>query len=99
MKINVNPVKRAIQKKIASQLKTVEAKLDALKTRAEAAKAHTEVKAITELRTKNHVIQRKLRALEKSGQSQWEEARGDLEAQIADFEKSVRGIESKVKGR
>jgi hypothetical protein len=99
VKIDVNPMKQAIQKKIASQLKTVEAKLDALKARAQAAKANTELKAITELLTRNQVIQRKLHALEKSGRGRWGEARSDLEAQIADFEKSVRGIESRVKGR
>jgi hypothetical protein len=99
VKIDLNPVKQAIQKKIASRLRTAEAKLEVLKAQAEAAKASTGRKTINELRTRNRLIQRKLHALKKSGQGQWEEARGDLEAQVADFEKSVRGIASKVKGR
>ena len=50
METGANKVKQAIQGKLASQLKTAEAKLDELKAQAEAAKANAETKAISELR-------------------------------------------------
>jgi phage shock protein A len=97
MSTDVNLAKHAIQDKFESQIKTVEAKLDTLKARAETAKANVEIKAIAELLTKKPVIQHKLQELKKSSANQWEQAKADLETRIADFEKSVHGIESKIK--
>ncbi len=97
MTTNVNMAKQAIHDKFESQIKTAEAKLDTLKAQAESAKANAEIKAITELLTKKHAVQQKLQELKKSGEGRWEQAKTDLEARIADFEKSVKGIESKVK--
>jgi outer membrane murein-binding lipoprotein Lpp len=98
MKTGTNKVKQAIQGKLASQLKTAEAKLDELKARAEAAKADAETRAIGELRAKNRVIKRKLHQLGRSGEHRWEQAKSDLETQVAEFEKSVKGIGSRIKG-
>jgi len=94
---DVNMAKQAIHDKFESQLKTAEAKLDTLKAQAESAKANAEIKAIAELLTKKHVVQQKLQELKKSGKGRWEQAKTDLEARIADLEKSVKGIESKLK--
>lgn len=98
MSTDVNMAKKAIQDKLESQIKTAEAKLDTLKARAETAKADVEIKAIAELLTKKHVILQKLQELKKQGGDRWEQAKADLEARTADFEKSVKVIESKVKG-
>ena len=97
MSTDVNLAKHAIQDKFESQIKTFEAKLDTLKARAETAKANVEIKAITELLTKKPMIQHKLQELKKSTGDHWEQAKADLETRIADFEKSVHGIESKIK--
>jgi capsule polysaccharide export protein KpsE/RkpR len=99
MNIDMNMTKRAIVDKLAAQIHTAEAKLDTLKARAETAKANVEIKAITELLTKKQMIQQELQELKKSGGDRWEQAKADLEAQIADFEKSVKGIESKAKAK
>jgi phage shock protein A len=92
----VKLAKQAIHDKIESQLKTAEAKLDTLKARAASAKANVELKAITELLTRKQVIQQKLHELKKSDGGQFERAKADLESRITEFEKSVKGIESKV---
>ena len=97
MNVDMNMAKQAILDKIEAQIKTAEAKLDTLKARAETAKANVEIKAIAALLPKRQVIQQKLQELKKSGGDRWEQTKTDLEARIAEFEKSVQGIESKAK--
>lgn len=88
-------VKKAVHDKFESQIKTAQATLDTLKAQAETAKANLEIKAIAELLPKGLVIQRKLLELKNSSGDAWEQAKTDLEARIADFERSVQGIASK----
>ena len=95
MSTAVNVTKQAIHDNFESKIKTAEAKLNALQARAGAAKAKVEIKAITELLPKKLAIQQKLQDLKQSGGDQWKQTRADLEARIADFEKSVKGLESK----
>lgn len=97
MNTDVNMAKQAIQDKLDAQIKTAEAKLDTLKARAEVAKANVEIKAVAELLTKKLALQRELKELRKLSGDRWEQAKAGLEARIADFEKLVRDIESKVK--
>jgi len=99
MSTDLNIAKQAIHDKLESQIKAAEAKLETLKARAEAAKANVEIKAIAELLPKKVEIQQKLEQLKKSGGDRWEQAKADLEGRIADFEKSVKGIELKPKAK
>ena len=99
MSTDLNIAKQAIHDKLESQIKAAEAKLETLKARAEAAKANVEIKAIAELLPKKVEIQQKLEQLKKAGGDRWEQAKADLEGRIADFEKSVKGIESKAKAK
>ena len=92
----VNMAKQAIHDKLEAQIKTTEAKLDTLKAQAEMAKANLEIKAIAELLPKRQAIQQKLQELKKSGGDRWEQAKTDLEARIADLEKSMKAVESKA---
>jgi multidrug resistance efflux pump len=93
--MTTNVARHAVHDKLESQIKTAQAKLDTLKARAETTKANLEIKAIAELLPKGLVIQQKLMELKNSSGDAWEQAKTDLEARIADFEKSVKGIESK----
>jgi len=97
MSTDIDMAKQAIFDKFEAQIKTANAKLDTLKAGAETAKANVEIKAITELLTRKQVIQQKLQELKKSGGDRWEQAKADLNARIADFEKSIKAIESKAK--
>ena len=97
MSTDVKLAKQAIHDKFESQIKTADAKLNTLKTHAESAKANAELKAVAELLTSKQTILQKLHELKKSDGGQWDRVKADLEARITDFEKSVKGIESKVK--
>jgi len=65
MNIGVNMAKKAIQDKLESELKAAQAKLQTLKAEAETAKADFEIKAITELLTKQHEILHHLQEVRK----------------------------------
>lgn len=99
MSSDVKLAKQAIHDKFESQIKTAEAKLNTLKARAETTKANVELKAITDLLTGKQALLQKLHELKKSDGGQWDRTKTDLEAHIADFEKSVKGIESKARAK
>ena len=61
MSIVNNVAKQAIRNKVESEINSAVAKLETLKAEAETAKADIEIKAITELLTKQHEILHKLR--------------------------------------
>jgi capsule polysaccharide export protein KpsE/RkpR len=96
MSSDVNMAKQVVHDKLESQIKTAEAKLQTLKAQAETAKANIEIKAIGALLPETQAIRQKLQELQMSGGDRWERAKGDLEGRIADFEKSVKWIESKA---
>jgi hypothetical protein len=97
MSTSATIAKQAVQDKLESQIKLAEDKLHTLKAQAENAKANVEIEAIARLFPKKQSIQHKLQELKKSGGEAWDRAKADLEAHVADFEKAVRGIESKAK--
>ena len=61
MPVELSMAKKAIQDKLESEIKAAAAKLQTLKAEAENAKADFEIKAITELLTKQHEILHHLR--------------------------------------
>ena len=97
MSTGATVAKQTVHDKFESQIKLAEGKLNTLKAHAENAKANAEIKAIADLFPKKQSIQRKLQDLKKSSGEAWNHAKTDLETQIADLEKSVKGIESKAK--
>lgn len=99
MSTPVSIAKHVIHDMLETKIKLAEAKLETLKARAESTKVNAELKVITELLTKKCVIRQKLQELKNCGGDRWEQAKADLEVRIADFEKSVKGIEPKVKAR
>jgi len=97
MNDDVKIAKQAVHDKLESQIKTAETKLEVLKARAEAAKANLEIKAIAALLPRKEAIRQKLQELKNVGVERWEQAKTDLERRIAEFEKSVKALESKAK--
>jgi phage shock protein A len=96
MSAAVNVARQLIHHELESRIRTAEAALDTLKARAQTTKANVEIKAIGELLKVIPVIYVKLQELKKSS-DRWEQTKADLETRIADFEKSLQGIEAKVK--
>jgi len=97
MSTETNIAKKAVQDKIASQISTVQAKLDTLKAKAQTAKANTELKAIADLMTQKQAIDKKLGELKHSTESAYQQAKTDVESHVAELEKSVKAIEAKLK--
>jgi multidrug efflux pump subunit AcrA (membrane-fusion protein) len=96
--MGANAARHAIYDKLESEIKTAEAKLDTLKARAEVAKANAEIKAIAALAAHGLEIHHQLLELKRSSEDQCEQAKTDLEARIAAFEKAVNEVEAKAKG-
>jgi uncharacterized protein (DUF1499 family) len=96
---NVDVAQQIVHDKLESQIKTAEAKLETLKAQAEAAKANAEIKAVATLLPKKQAIQQKLQQLKQASGDKWEQVKTDLEARIAQFEKSLKEIESQAQAK
>ena len=97
MSVDVGLAKQVVQEKLESRIKDAEAKLHELKLKAEVAKTAIEIKAILDLLAKAPAIHQKVEEFKKSGGDRREQVKTDLEKRVADFENSVKAIESKVK--
>ena len=98
MSTGTDMAKEAIHDKLASQITAAVSRLEALKARADAKMAGVEIVGeIAEHLVKKQGMHQELQELKKSGSERWDSAKHDLETRIADFEKSVNGIESKLK--
>jgi Skp family chaperone for outer membrane proteins len=89
--------KQAVHDKLESQFKAVEAKLETMKVEAEAAKLAFKIKAITQLAPKALAIRKKLQDLKQVGADHLEQAKADLQAEIADLENSAKEIAARSK--
>jgi hypothetical protein len=95
--VAVNAARKAVYDKVESQIHTFEGQLATLKAKAESAKADAELKAIANLVRAKGTLDQKVVELKKAGEAAFQEATADVEGRIADFEKSVKAIESKIK--
>ena len=95
--VAVNAARKAVYDKVVSQIDTFEAQLATVKAKAESAKADAELKAIANLATAKVTLDQKVRELKTAGEAAFQQAKADVEARIAEFEKSVKTIESKIK--
>ena len=95
--VAMNAARKAVHDKVESQIHTFEAQLATLKAKAESAKADAELKAIANLATTKLTLDQKVRELTKAGEAAFQQAKADVEARIAEFEKTVKAIESKIK--
>ena len=95
--VAVNAARKAVYDKVDSQIHTFEAQLATLKAKAESAKADAELKAIANLVTARRTLDQKVADLKKTGEAAFQQAKAEVEARIAEFDKSVKAIESKIK--
>jgi predicted nucleic acid-binding Zn-ribbon protein len=95
--VAVNTARKAVYDKVDSQIHTFEALLATLKAKAESAKANAELKAIANLVTAKRTLDQKVADLKKATEAAFQQAKADVEASIAEFDNSVKAIESKIK--
>ena len=96
--ITVNAVRKAVYDKIESQIHTLEAQLATVKAKAESVKAGAELKAIAKLVTTKQALDQKVMELKNAGETAFQQAKADVEARIAEFDKALTAIQSKIKG-
>jgi uncharacterized protein YceH (UPF0502 family) len=97
--VAVNAARKAVYDKVESQIHTFEAQVATLKARAESAKADAELKAIANLATAKRTLDEKLAELKSTGETAFQNVKADMEARIAEFDKSLRAIASEVNAR
>ena len=95
--VTVNAARKAVYDKIESQIHMFEGQLATLKAKAESAKADAELKAIANLVTAKRALDQKVVELKKAGEAAFQQAKADVEARVAEFDKSVKAIQSKIK--
>jgi len=93
-------LKDAYQDKMNARLREWQAKIDALKARADQAEAEQKIQyyeEIESLRTKQQKVQHKLEELRSAGASAWEEAKAGVEAAWTDLEDAAQRAVDKFK--
>ena len=95
--VAVNAARKAVYDKVESQVHSFEAQLATLKAKAESAKADGELKAIANVATAKLALDKKIAELKTSGEAAYQQVKADVDARIADINKSVKAIESKIK--
>jgi hypothetical protein len=97
MNIDLNTARQEVYDEVESWITTAQAKLETLEGQAEGKMTKVEVEAYETLLPKLEAIQQKQQQLKTSSGKQWKQLKSDLERLIADFEKSVKEIESEAK--
>lgn len=91
--------RKAVFDTIASRIHTLEAQLAMLKAKAESAKADTEVTAIAKLATAKQTLDLKFAELKSNGAAAFDQVRADVERRVAEFDKSLQSIATRINPR
>jgi hypothetical protein len=97
--VAVKAARKAIYDKVESQIHTFEAQVATLKAKAESAKADAEVTAIANLATAKRALDEKVAELKRAGETAFQQVKADVEARVAEFDKSLHAIASKINAR
>ena len=97
MSTEANIGRKVLHDKIESQISTVQSKLEALKAKAQTAKANAELKTIADLLAQKRVVDQKLAELKGAGEASYDRAKADIESRVANIEESVKTIEGKLR--
>jgi hypothetical protein len=97
MSTETTVAKKVLHDKIESQISTIQAKLETLKAKAQTGKANAELKAIADLVAEKRAVDQKLGVLKASGEATYDKAKSEVESRVAQLEKSVQALESKLK--
>ena len=90
---------KAVYDKVESQIHTFEAQVATLKAKAESAKADAELKAIANLATAKRTLDQKVAELKSAGETAFQQVKADVEGRVAEFDKSLKAIASRINAR
>ena len=74
-----------------------EAQLATVKSKAESARADAELKVIANLVSAKRALDQKVLDLMKASEPSFQQAKTDVEARVAEFDQSVKAIQSRIK--
>jgi hypothetical protein len=96
--VTVKLARKAVYDKIESQIHAFEAQVATLKAKAESAKADAELAAIANLATAKRALDEKVAELKNAGEVTFERVKADVERRVAEFDKSLQALASKING-
>jgi outer membrane murein-binding lipoprotein Lpp len=96
--VTVKAARKAVYDKFESQIHTFEAQVATLKAKAESAKADAQLAAIANLATAKRALDAKVAELKSAGEAKFERVTADVESRVADFQRSLQGLASKIDG-
>jgi hypothetical protein len=96
--VTVKAARKAVYDKVESQIHTFEAQLATLKAKAESAKADAELGAVANLVTAKRLLDAKVAELKNAGETTFEQVKADVERRVAEFDKSLQALASKING-
>ena len=97
--VAVKAARKAVYDKIESQIHTFKAQVATLKVKAGSAKADAELTAIANLATAKRVLDQKVAELKGAGETAFQQVKADLEARVAEFDKSLKALASRINAR
>jgi hypothetical protein len=96
--VAVKAARKAVYDKIESQIHTFEAQVATLRAKAQSAKADAELTAIANLATAKRALDEKVAELKNAGEVTFERVKADVERRVAEFDKSLQALASKING-
>ena len=96
--VAVKAARKAVYDKIESQIHTFEAQLATLRAKAQSAKADAELTSIANLATAKRALDEKVAELKNAGEVTFERIKADVERRVAELDKSLQAIASKING-
>lgn len=97
--VAVTAARKAVYDKVESQIHTFEAQVGTLRAKAESAKADAELKAIANLATAKRTLDEKVAELKATGEAAFQRVKADVEVRVAEFDRSLQAIASKINAR
>jgi len=97
--VAVKAARKAVYDKVEAQIQTFDAQIATLKAKAESAKADAELKAIANLATAKRTLEQKVGELKSAGETAFQQVKADVEACVAEFDRSLQALASKMNSR
>jgi len=97
--VAVKAARKAVYDKVESQIHTFNAQMATLKAKAESTRADAEIDAIANLATAKRTLDQKVGELKSAGEAAFQQVKADVEVRVAEFDKSLQALASKINSR
>jgi hypothetical protein len=97
--VAMKAARQVVYDKVESQIHTFDAQMATLKAKAESTKADAEIDAIASLATAKRTLDQKVGELKSAGETAFQQLKADVEVRVAEFDKSLQALASKISSR